>query len=106
MTAHIIMRTASRADLSMPWPVRIEADGAVTHGRPDARTLLGFQRVLEVQTIDLTLEQALEGLDRRPNPAIGMFPVYFGDLGGPGVNDSTGIFVTGDAVTEFEAVGA
>jgi hypothetical protein len=106
MSAHLILRTAARADLSMPWPIRIEADGTVTHGRPDAHRLLGFQRDLMVQQIDLDFDAALEALDRDPNPAVGMFPVYVGDLGGPGVNDRTGIFVTGDAVVSLEAVGS
>jgi hypothetical protein len=103
MSAYI-MRTAQRADLSMPWAVHLTGDGTVTDGRPDADRLLGFQRDLAVHQIDLAVRDVLGMGPDALEAVVGMFPVSVGALGGPGVNDGRGMFVTGDAIVSLEPV--
>jgi hypothetical protein len=90
-----LLQFRSRADLSLPWPVGILADGTVTSGRPDAYKLLGFQRFRHVQSLDVTLTVALE----TPSEAIGRYPVYSAE-------DGSGIFVVLERVATFDVVGA
>lgn len=66
----MLIQQKSRSDLSLPWPIEIDdATGVVLSGRPDAFSLIGFQRG-EVQEIILLRSQAT------PEEIIGLVPVF------------------------------
>lgn len=93
----LMLRFAARPNLSMPWPVRVDASGKVTHGRPDARQLLGFQKYKHVQRMDLSLDDAIGTLPE--SAAVGMYPIYSGET-----DSGQGIFVVLDKVVAVDVI--
>lgn len=77
-------------DFTKPWPVTIDSDARVLHGRPDAINLIGFQADKDVQEVNLfAFDTPLEEL---ATLIIGMFPVF-------AAADGSGIFCITLAVT-------
>lgn len=93
-TTNYLLQFEARPNLALAWPVRITVDGVVTHGRPDAFHLIGFQKYKHVQHMDLTLADAISGTS-----PVGMYAVYSS-------TDGSGLFAVLEKVATFEAVGA
>lgn len=72
----IIFQQEMDPDMKQPWPVVIDGDHRVVHGRPDCVSLVGFQQGT-VQDVVLTAAEAL----REPERAIGLVPVLSGTDG-------------------------
>jgi len=71
----LILQQESLPDFSSLWPVTINADGEVIHGRDDAHALIGFQDDKNVQTVNLFTFQA-DSLEDLAERCIGKYPVF------------------------------
>lgn len=83
-----IIQQAADSDLRMPWPIRVEENRSISAGRPDAASLLGFQKG-EEQSIDILADDGwtLEEV-------IGTYPVF-------SAKDGSGIFVIQSPITSI-----
>lgn len=62
--------TASVRD-ARPWPVVVDDEGEIVHGRPDARRLIGFGPAGE-QRVTILTRDALT----RPEDVVGLVPTF------------------------------
>lgn len=72
----IIFQQEATPDLQSPWPVVVDVDQSIVHGRPDARYLSGFG---PKGAMDITV-WAKDAI-AEPELALGLVPTFAGDDG-------------------------
>lgn len=77
----------------IPWPVLVNPSGRVESGRPDAWHLIGFQKDLNEQKVDIPFDALTDIQD-----AVGTYPVF-------SAMDGSGLFVISQPVDNIHYYG-
>lgn len=90
----ILLTQAAKSVMDpMPWPILVNPNGRVESGRPDAWHLLGFQKDLSVQHVDIVFTDMNDIQE-----AVNTYPVF-------SALDGSGIFVVQQPVDNIRYYG-